>query len=62
MSSSGPPSELIGLLAEDFPSVPFPRIEALVEQGWARTDPAVPDAHRIAVTERFVRLALREPQ
>ena len=34
--------------------------EELVGQGWSRTDPGAPTAHRIAVTERFARVALRE--
>jgi hypothetical protein len=60
VSAQEAPPELIDRLVDDFPGSPLPQIEELVGKGWSRTDPGAPIAHRIAVTERFARLALRE--
>ena len=60
MNTQDSPHGLIERLVDDFPDSPRSRIEDLVAKGWSRTDPDTPAAHRIAVAERFARLALRE--
>lgn len=62
MSDSTPTAELRDQLLEDFPSVPVERVDALVVTGWARTSAAADLPLRLAVTERYVRLALREEE
>ena len=60
MSDPKPTAGLRKRLLEDFPTVPAERVDALLTAGWERTSIAADVPRRLAVTERHVRLTLRE--